>query len=275
MFLECQCNPAGILTNTTCSSENGTCQCLPNVEGDRCQTCKSGFYNLSAANPQGCQGISITSYMSIDPLIIFHPSITVFIRPFCRYIHISCIHLFFIIACSCPSCELYTGRCLCQPSNNTCCPYDQYHNGTTCVSCDCHVMGSHGVCHEDGRCVCKPGVGGVKCDQCLDGYHSLSDEGCTPCGCDPDGSNDPSTCDRDTGKCDCLPKVEGNKCNRCPAGTLGPIKDAALHCIPCYCNGYSSQCESEPGWYWAESLTEFENESSIQEWHANADISFK
>ena len=78
MFLECQCNPAGILTNTTCSSENGTCQCLPNVEGEQCQRCKSGFYNLSAANPQGCQGISITSYMSIDYIaFIYHYHLSV------------------------------------------------------------------------------------------------------------------------------------------------------------------------------------------------------
>ena len=75
MILECQCNPAGILTNTTCSSENGTCECLPNVEGDQCQTCKSGFYNLSAANPQGCQG---NSYMSIDYIaFIYHSYLSV------------------------------------------------------------------------------------------------------------------------------------------------------------------------------------------------------
>lgn len=33
----------------------GTCLCKANVEGEKCDRCKQGFFNLSSANPDGCQ----------------------------------------------------------------------------------------------------------------------------------------------------------------------------------------------------------------------------
>lgn len=33
----------------------GQCRCKANVEGPRCDKCKTGFFGLSADNPQGCQ----------------------------------------------------------------------------------------------------------------------------------------------------------------------------------------------------------------------------
>ena len=49
-----------------------------------------------------------------------------------------------------------------------------------CISaCNCNPDGSLGVsCDENGRCVCRPGVLGVKCDQCGENRFNLS-AGCT------------------------------------------------------------------------------------------------
>ncbi|ESO08774.1 hypothetical protein HELRODRAFT_74310, partial [Helobdella robusta] len=41
-----------------------------------------------------------------------------------------------------------------------------------CIKCDCHVIGSRDpICdHVTGQCTCKTGVGGLRCDVCLEGY---------------------------------------------------------------------------------------------------------
>lgn len=33
-------------------------------------------------------------------------------------------------------------------------------------------------CDNNGRCSCRPGVMGEKCDRCQPGFHSLSEAGC-------------------------------------------------------------------------------------------------
>uniref|UniRef100_A0A1I8GFS7 Laminin N-terminal domain-containing protein n=1 Tax=Macrostomum lignano TaxID=282301 RepID=A0A1I8GFS7_9PLAT len=51
-----------------------------------------------------------------------------------------------------------------------------------CTLCNCHPLGStSGICDRDtGRCVCKSGVGGEKCDRCLAGFEQTSDPA-APC----------------------------------------------------------------------------------------------
>ena len=39
----------------TLFQEGGQCQCKTNVEGRQCDVCRTGFFNLSADNPLGCQ----------------------------------------------------------------------------------------------------------------------------------------------------------------------------------------------------------------------------
>lgn len=45
--------------------------------------------------------------------------------------------------------------------------------------CVCVCPGSESPqCDSRGVCVCKPGVGGEKCDRCQQGFHSLTEAGC-------------------------------------------------------------------------------------------------
>ena len=191
-----------------------------------------------------------------------------------NYIYIY-IHIYLYIACSCPDCEPHTGRCPCDPSDILCCSFDKYATPgpnltVICESCDCHPNGSYGVCHNDSTCVCKPGVGGVRCDQCLPGYHSLTDMGCTSCDCNPGGSTNTTACNVDTGECECRQSVEGVKCDTCPNGTLGPVVGGAVPCIECYCSGYSGMCESQSGWYGAETVS-----NGISGWRTTGDIIYE
>ncbi|XP_030062521.1 laminin subunit gamma-2 [Microcaecilia unicolor] len=48
----CNCDPAGSAGH--CDLVTGRCVCKASVTGDRCDRCKSGYYNLDARNPEGC-----------------------------------------------------------------------------------------------------------------------------------------------------------------------------------------------------------------------------
>lgn len=59
----CDCDPDGSQDGGTCDSHTdsalglvaGRCRCKLNVGGARCDRCKTGFFGLSADDPQGCQ----------------------------------------------------------------------------------------------------------------------------------------------------------------------------------------------------------------------------
>ncbi|KAI9531300.1 Laminin subunit beta-1 [Dissostichus eleginoides] len=59
----CDCDPDGSQNGGMCDSHTepslgmvgGQCRCKANVEGPRCDKCKTGYFGLSAENPQGCQ----------------------------------------------------------------------------------------------------------------------------------------------------------------------------------------------------------------------------
>ncbi|PNJ53691.1 LAMC2 isoform 3 [Pongo abelii] len=47
---KCDCDPAGIAG----PCDAGRCVCKPAVTGERCDRCRSGYYNLDGGNPEGC-----------------------------------------------------------------------------------------------------------------------------------------------------------------------------------------------------------------------------
>ena len=50
-----------------------------------------------------------------------------------------------------------------------------------CEECYCDSVGSYNSSCDvaSGQCHCKPGVSGLKCDQCMAHYYGFSDSGCT------------------------------------------------------------------------------------------------
>ncbi|OCT85097.1 laminin subunit gamma-2 [Xenopus laevis] len=116
--------------------------------------------------------------------------------------------------------------------------------GGTCRPCLCHTVGSlNQQCDDNGQCRCKPGVMGIKCDQCQPGFHSLSDTGCRRdgCQCEPAGSS--GSCDAG-GRCVCKPNVIGERCDRCKAGYFHLDASRPEGCLQCFCHGHSTTCSS-------------------------------
>ena len=73
-------------------------------------------------------------------------------------------------------CDVTGQKCdQCQPG------YWNLVSGDGCEPCQCHPLGSDdaGKCDEDtGVCTCLPGVGGDKCDSCLDNHYGMDGNGC-------------------------------------------------------------------------------------------------
>ena len=67
LFLACNCDSVGGVSGGECEGKNepeagllaGRCICKTNVEGQRCDRCKPGFWNLRRDDPDGCKGTYI------------------------------------------------------------------------------------------------------------------------------------------------------------------------------------------------------------------------
>lgn len=155
------------------------------------------------------------------------------------------LHFKLCLACDCESpgsssdvCDAETGQCVCDHNfgGRTCerCEHG-FFNFPTCsckysfqptkdsfslirnfLDCNCDPRGTiPEVCEkETGQCICKPGYGGPRCDQCQPGYYGHPD--CKPCNCSDFGSAS-SIC-TPNGKCPCLPNFSGRACDQCSPG---------------------------------------------------------
>ncbi|XP_001604560.2 laminin subunit gamma-1 [Nasonia vitripennis] len=119
-----------------------------------------------------------------------------------------------------------------------------------CIACNCNEIGSRSLqCNAEGKCQCKPGVTGDKCDRCAANFFDFSNYGCTSCECNEAGSlyNTPS-CDPVTGICTCKDNVEGKRCRECRPGFFNLDEDNEFGCTPCFCYGHSSLCSTASGY---------------------------
>ncbi|XP_015210519.2 laminin subunit gamma-2 isoform X1 [Lepisosteus oculatus] len=99
--------------------------------------------------------------------------------------------------------------------------YFRQRAGDQCQPCSCNPLGSvSSQCDSNGRCSCKPGILGEKCDRCQSGTR-LTQTGCT---------------------------------GRCSLGINGQLTDNPAECLSCFCYGHSTDCSSADG-YTAHSIT--------------------
>ncbi|ESP05355.1 hypothetical protein LOTGIDRAFT_227981 [Lottia gigantea] len=104
-----------------------------------------------------------------------------------------------------------------------------------CVTDDSRI--SEGL--KPGDCICKPGFGGVRCEQCQFGFYGYPN--CKPCPCNPAGSANPAICDR---RCVCKENVEGRQCDRCRPGYYNLDRNNPEGCTKCFCFGVTTSCGS-------------------------------
>ncbi|KAM4642244.1 laminin subunit gamma-1 [Discoglossus pictus] len=152
-------------------------------------------------------------------------------------------------------------------SNCERCRENYYRQGSDepCQACHCNAVGSLSTqCDNFGRCSCKPGVTGEKCDRCQPGFHSLTEAGCRPCACNAAGSVD--ECNMETGHCSCKDNVEGFNCERCKPGFFHLDASNPRGCTPCFCYGHSSVCNTAEGFRVTSIISTFE--SGAEDWIA-------
>ncbi len=209
----------------------GQCFCKSNVQGLTCNQCRPGFSNLSTLNPDGCGSCSC------NPAGTFNGQDT------CDSSDGQCLCKGFVMGTRCD---------MCQPNTTML----SASNPTGCTPCLCDPLGSSSSeCHPlTGQCTCRPGVTGLKCDQCLPGFTGLSSNGCGQCSCDPSGSYN-NTCDPVSGQCPCRPNVVGVACDTCGTGFYNI--SAGCQSCDCFapgtvagstntCNVTSGQCMCKP-----------------------------
>ncbi|XP_010791101.1 usherin [Notothenia coriiceps] len=217
----CNCNTPGTVNSSKeCSEAGGQCQCKVAVTGRRCTDCLSGWYGLTASNPNGCTRCNCSDLGIINNATEGDHS-----------------------------CNPYTGLCQCKlhVTGLSCdrCEFGYWNlsHPDGCVPCDCDPLGSFSpYCEpEGGQCECKPGVGGQRCDSCGRGSYGLRLEGsCAPCNCSQEGTVPGTDCDPHTGQCVCKEHVEGRLCEVCLHGYHTLEQRNSLGCLPCVCDTHGT-----------------------------------
>ncbi|XP_044050213.1 laminin subunit beta-4 [Siniperca chuatsi] len=141
--IPCDCDPVGSQGGGLCDAQSGRCVCKDNVEGQRCDRCKHGFFNLRQDNPAGCQ--------------------------VCRCHVLGSVR----------SCDQLTGSCECDhlaigPLCDRCLAgfWGLGNSVFRCSPCDCDIGGAHSTtCSpQDGQCHCLPSMVGRRCSDPAPGY---------------------------------------------------------------------------------------------------------
>ncbi|XP_058457360.1 laminin subunit alpha [Malaya genurostris] len=146
----CICDTVG---TEHCDNFIGTCNCYPNVIGEKCDRCEEDHYGFESG--RGCNLCDCG------------------------------------IASNSTQCDDHTGKCACKPGVtgrqcDRCEPGYWNYSEDGCVPCSCNTDYSRGLgCNaQTGQCECLSGVVGEKCDSCPYRWVLIPDTGCQECdGC--------------------------------------------------------------------------------------------
>ncbi|NWX87818.1 LAMB3 protein, partial [Nothoprocta pentlandii] len=208
--LPCECDPDGTVPGSICDHLTGRCVCKENVQGERCHLCKPGFTQLANANPQGCRRCTCNLLGSRPDMPCDDETGRCFCLPNvvgancdqCAVGHWKIASGQGCQPCDChprhslgAQCNQFTGQCPCREgfTGRTCsaeqeqvCPDRHYGDVRVgCTECNCDFQGTEemGCDKTTGRCLCRLGVTGLRCDQCERGHCSTFPqcELCHPC----------------------------------------------------------------------------------------------
>ncbi len=279
--IPCACNENGITDNNgDCAKGQGSggeilgqCSCKTRVTGLKCDACEVGYFNLTAANPEGCEPCGCNTDGTFNALDTCNPDgqcqcktrVTGLKCDMCRpgTTNLTAGNVGGCEECSCDTvgavdsiCDGVTGVCECKPGVNgilcdTCLPGYFGFSASGCVRCECVEEGAlNNVCDAvTGACSCADNVRGDNCEACEDGFYNITD-GCVSCDCNTAGSvNATSVCNKVTGFCPCKSNVQGERCDRCLSGFSNLIGSNPDGCSSCDCfepntNFSSSVCDS-------------------------------
>ncbi|XP_041698141.2 laminin subunit alpha-3 isoform X3 [Coregonus clupeaformis] len=130
----------------------------------------------------------------------------------------------------------------------TACPAG-YFGPPSCQQCLCDRRGSVlELCDASGRCMCREGVEGQRCDRCRPGHHTFPN--CQVCRCDGAGVTD-RVCGPNR-QCRCRANYIGQQCDQCAPGYYGYPDCSFCQCsgegsYDPMCNPVSGQCLCRPG----------------------------
>ncbi|EDV27425.1 uncharacterized protein TRIADDRAFT_21436 [Trichoplax adhaerens] len=227
----CKCNGHG----ASCYYDNSntlTCRCQHNTQGRDCQSCQSKFNDrpwAAATDSEANECIECK----------------------CNGLAESCNFNRTLYEATgsggiCVGCRNGATGINCQKCLSAYYPIDRNDPSKGCQNCSCNAVGSlNSVCDSMGRCRCKPGVAGDKCDRCQAFYYNFTSAGCSSCDCSEAGTRaDSSDCDKITGQCQCKVNVIGKQCDRCITSHFALSVDNPEGCQRCFCFQHGTECLS-------------------------------
>ncbi|XP_039591850.1 laminin subunit alpha-5 isoform X1 [Polypterus senegalus] len=289
----CHCNSH----SDQCLHGSGICiNCQHNTEGDHCERCKSGFLgNSTGGHAPSCLGCPCPLQVSSNNFAVRCIERVSSMQCLCMPGYAGpkcerCAPGFYgnpmVIGSSCQpchcngntdsnmlfsECDSLTGVCTGCMHNSAgqhceiCAPgyFGDAIVAKNCTKCDCSPCGTAACDPRTGMCHCKPGVTGLRCDRCQDGFYGYdSCTGCNHCDCSAAAAIT-QQCHPVDGHCTCQPGVNGPQCLQCAPDFWGysPNGCNKCHCNGGSCNPRSGECTCQNG------LTGRQCDTCIQDYH--------
>ncbi|KAG2461856.1 LAMA5 protein, partial [Polypterus senegalus] len=215
------------------------CLCMPGYAGPKCERCAPGFYGNPMVIGSSCQPCHCNGNTDSNMLFSECDSLT--------GVCTGCMH-----NSAGQHCEI------CAPGY-----FGDAIVAKNCTKCDCSPCGTAACDPRTGMCHCKPGVTGLRCDRCQDGFYGYdSCTGCNHCDCSAAAAIT-QQCHPVDGHCTCQPGVNGPQCLQCAPDFWGysPNGCNKCHCNGGSCNPRSGECTCQNG------LTGRQCDTCIQDYH--------